>query len=359
MGPPIPGINIPIASPVFKGNELKYVTDAVSSGWVTSNGKYVKQFENMFEDYIGLPSAACTSGTAALHLALLSSGIGHGDEVIVPNLTFANTATVIIHVGAVPVLVDVKDDFCIDPELIERAITKNTKAIIPVHLYGNRCDMNKIIRISGKYNLKVIEDCCEAIDVNPIGDFGCYSFFANKSITTGEGGMVCGKDLETVKKYRDGGFDKDYYHTLPGLNYRMTNMQAALGCAQMENLGLLEEKRRRIICKYQDLPGQGKWLFVFETDDPEGTREYLKDHGIESRPVFYPLNLMPPFKNEADFPVSHRLWKTGVCIPSGPHLTIEEAEYIRIHCYIRTHFKEPLNVPSKLQRYPERRSQLD
>ena len=323
------GTSIPLSQPDLTGNELKYLTDCIQSGWITHKGKYVSRFEEEFSKYVGQESISCSSGTAALHLALIACGIGPGDEVIVPDLTFANTASVIIRVGAKPVLVDVVKDFCIDTNLIENAITKRTKAIIPVHLYGMECDMYSILTIAKKYNLKVIEDCCESLWVKPSGDFAAYSFYGNKTMTTGEGGMLCGKDLNPAKKYRDGGFDENYYHDIAGLNYRMTNLQAAVGCAQMERLELFIEWTLLNASIYRNrLYGKGKWLFVTEVNNPQDMKKNLQEYGIETRPVFWPLHLMKPYETEGDFPNSINEWKHGLCLPTGPHIRGKEIDYI-------------------------------
>ncbi len=320
---------IPLSKPDLTGNELKYVSDCIETGWLTHKGKYVKRFENEFSKYVGIESVSCSSGTAALHLALLACGIGPGDEVIVPDLTFANTASVIKHVGATPVLVDINKNFCIDPLKIEDAITKRTKAIIPVHLYGLSCDMPSILHIADKYRLYVIEDCCEALWIMPSGHFAAYSFYGNKTMTTGEGGMLCGKNLDLAKKYRDGGFDENYNHSIAGLNYRMTNVQAAIGCAQLERLDEFVDKTINNAFTYKNrLYGKGNWLFVAEVSDPKSMKKHLEEYEIESRYVFMPLHTMKPYKTGGDFKNSIAEWNTGICLPTGPHITEKELDFI-------------------------------
>lgn len=308
---------VPIASLEFLGNEIRYVTDAVRSGWVSHRGDYESRFEKELGDFFNLPTLVTSSGTGALHLALLRYRIGYGDEVIVPNLTFGATASAVIAVGAKPVFVDVKKNGCIDETLIKQAITEKTKAIIPVHLYGEACDMQEINLIAKEHGLKVIEDSCEAFGiVPPSGDIACFSFYANKIITTGEGGCLVG-DLGDAEAWRNGGFDKNYYHTVPGLNYRMTNLQAALGCAQLERVDeILKQKITASEYYKKHLRGFGKWLFCVE-----GDREKLKDclKNVETRPVFYPLNKCPAYKTDGHFPVSEWIHENHLCIPMAEH----------------------------------------
>jgi perosamine synthetase len=244
--------SISIASPLLNGNELNYVTDCLKTNWISSQGKYVKEFERQFELYHeNFNAVAVSNGTVALHLALEAIGIGENDEVLVPNLTFAASVNAIIYAKAIPVLVDIsKETLNIDLNKIENLITKNTKAIMVVHLYGSPCDMNSIIEISKKYNLKIIEDCAEALGsyyynrpVGVFGDVSTFSFYGNKTITTGEGGMVLFKDNEIAEKarvLRDHGMSKSkrYWHDFVGYNYRLTNIQAAIGVAQFERLNV-------------------------------------------------------------------------------------------------------------------------
>jgi len=250
---------IPIAEPLFEGNELKYLTDCIESGWVSSAGKYVQQFENEFGEYIGCKyGVAVHTGTAALHLALAALGVGPGDEVVIPTLTFAATANAVLYTGAKPILVDVEEEtWNLDPDLIEKNITEQTKAIIPVHLYGFPCDMDKILEIAEKYNVNIVEDAAEAHGaeykgkkVGGIGTVGCFSFFANKIITSGEGGIcVCNESdiVEKIETLRDHGMKKDkkYWHDEVGFNYRMTNLQAAVCVAQLERINTFINKNSK------------------------------------------------------------------------------------------------------------------
>jgi perosamine synthetase len=304
---------IPLAKPDLSGNERKYVLQALDSGWLTHHGEFEARFERMFSDYIGKSSIATSSGTGALHIALLALGIGRGDEVIVPSLTFGATASVVRNVGAFPVLVDVDENGLLDWEDFRRKKTFRTKAVIPVHLYGERCPIPDL-------NIPVIEDCCEATWIRPRA-IGCYSFYGNKPITTGEGGMLVGLD---ARAHRDGGFDCDYDMACAGLNYRMTNLQAALGCAQMEHIDELLAKRFRNAAIYaSNFEGFGKWLFVIKAK--AGLRQFLEKRGVETRPVFKPMHLTAAFGQSGDFPNSERIWKEGLCLPTGPHV---DANYV-------------------------------
>ena len=241
---------IPLAFPDLGGNEIEYISDAVHSSWVSSTGPYITSFENNFSSYCDVNFGISTSnGTTALHLSLISLGIGPGDEVIVPDLTFAATINAVLHAGATPVIVDVDPDtLLIDPEKIKAAISPNTRAVICVHLFGSPCDMNSICSLCKDGKIFLIEDCAQAHGatynnkkVGSFGDIGCFSFFGNKIITTGEGGMCVTNSEELRDKMRilrDHGMDPDrrYIHNVVGYNYRMTNIQAALGVAQLENI---------------------------------------------------------------------------------------------------------------------------
>jgi len=314
-----------LAQPDLSGNETKYVNDAVSSGWLTHRGKYEPLFEEALSKRFG-KAIATSSGTGALHIALQSLGIGKYDEVIVPNLTFAAPASVVLALGATPVLVDVDPQtWCLDLNKALDAVTRRTKAIIPVHLYGE-CAGKYLAKL---FQLPIIEDNCEGFGyVEPTGTMTACSFYGNKVITTGEGGCLIGS-VEKATKYRDGGFNSEYYHDTPGLNYRMTNMQAAVGLAQVERLDDILRKRQVGLDVYnQRLKGRGKWLFVVDTPDPKDMMAFLKESGIESRPVFYPMHLMPPYRQEGDFSNSVKAWRTGLCLPTGPHLKQEQAHYV-------------------------------
>lgn len=317
---------VPLAKPDLSGNERKYLNECIDTGYVTHAGRFRGDFETAFSQKFETPSLATSSGTGALHLALLSLGIGAGDEVICPDLTFGNTASAILAVGARPVLVDVDaGTFGLDQKRIVRVLNKKTRAIVPVGLYG--CDPGDF----KQFGIPVIEDDCEALGMKPIrGDMAVYSFFGNKVMTTGEGGMLCGK-FGNAKDWRDGGFDSEYRHHLPGLNYRMSNVQAALGLAQLERFdGLLSDRLRNAELYASLLPGKGKWLFCAETKDPRGLQRHLREHGIESRPIFTPLHLSPAFRVYAKgkYKVSEQIWQTHLSLPTGPHVSQEQVQKI-------------------------------
>ena len=323
-------VKLAIAQPQLNGKELDYLLDAFLSTWISSTGKYVTQFEKEFSDYCGTKYGVATSnGTTALHLALVVLGIGEGDEVIIPDITFAATINSVLYTGATPVIVDIEaDSWCIDPDEIEKAITEKTKAIIPVHIYGQPCDMGRIMEIAKRHNLYVVEDCAEAHGamyagkkVGSFGDIGCFSFFGNKVITTGEGGMCITDNQELDQRmriYRDHGMSRErkYYHEVVGFNYRMTNLQAAIGVAQLENIEKTLEWREELENSYRDklnavaeinlqrndLPNRKKitWLVTAYVSDEEKRDACMKamvDANIDARPFFVPLSEMEIYKN--------------------------------------------------------------
>lgn len=351
-------VYFPVAQPVFEGNELRYVTDAVLSGWVSSAGSYITRFENEFAKFCKTKYAvACSNGTTALHLALLALGIGPGDEVIVPSLTFIATANAVRYVGATPVLVDVEPEYWqIDPASIEAAITKKTKAIIPVHLYGHPAKMDVIKKIAKKHKIFIIEDAAEAIGaevykqkVGSWGDLGIFSFYGNKIITTGEGGMVTTNNkklAESLRVLRDHGMAKNrrYYHEVLGYNYRMTNIQAALGLAQLERIEQILKKKIKIADWYnqnlQNIPALSLqkeaswaknvyWMFCILVDEKKlgFSRDTLiaklKEVGVDTRPFFIPIHSQPIYGEHRALPLphSHHLGKIGINLPSSVSLT--------------------------------------
>jgi perosamine synthetase len=317
---------IPLARPDLTGNEKKYLNECIDTGFVTHAGRFEGAFEKAFSEKFGSPSLATSSGTGALHLALLSLGVGPGDDVIVPNLTFGATAGVVLAVGARPVLVDIRrSSWGLDQDRIFGVLTKRTRAIISVALYG--CDQGDF----RQFGIPVIEDNCEALGMLPMrGQMTCYSFYGNKVITTGEGGMLCG-DFGNAEQWRDGGFDSDYRNHIPGLNYRMSNMQAALGLAQLERVDSLLALRLANAGRYAELlPGKGRWLFCVETSNPRELQQHLKEKGVESRPIFTPLHLSPAFRQYAKgrYKVSEEVWSSHLALPTGPHVSLEQVEKI-------------------------------
>lgn len=356
---------IPISQLVFTGNEEKYVSDAVRSTWVSSLGKYIELFEGKFAEYIGTRySISTTNGTCALHLALKALDVGAGDEVIVPDFTFASTVNAVLHAGATPILIDSMDNhWNMDSARFERAITERTKAVIPVHLYGHPCDMESIFEIARKNNISIIEDAAEAHGaecmgkkVGSIGHVGCFSFYGNKVITSGEGGMCVTNDpvvSDRLKKLRDHGMNKNrrYWHDEVGFNYRMTNLNAAVGLAQLEQIGTFLKKRSNIAKLYEsglkqirglkiypESPfGQNiDWMYcVFiESEFPyerDSLLAKLRECQIDARPTFYPVHMMPPYKDlirSGDLINSKRFGLSGINLPIYPSLSKENVKLI-------------------------------
>lgn len=352
---------IPIAEPVLGEEELNNVIEAVKSGWISSQGKFILEFEQAFARYCGVKHGIATAnGTVALHLALEALGIGKGDEVIVPTLTFIATANAVRYTGATPVFVDSHPDYwCIDPEKIERAITPKSKAIIPVHLYGHPCDMDAIMDMARRYSLYVIEDAAEAHGaeykgqkVGSFGDINCFSFYGNKIITTGEGGMCLTNNDELASKMRilrDHGMNpnRKYWHDVVGFNYRMTNLQAAVGVAQVRKLDEFLAVKCRIAQWYA--AGMSKmasdrtvglhpqmtwakcvyWMYSIiiagiTRTDRDKLIEKLGQQEIQTRPLFYPIHTMPPYRSSEKFAVAEELSRTGLSLPSSHRLTSAE-----------------------------------
>ena len=352
---------IPISQPSICGKEIDYVTDAVKSGWVSSLGKYINTFEEKFAIYCGTKYAVSTSnGTSALHLALVALGVEAEDEVIIPDLTFIATGSAVKYIGAKVITVDIEEDtLCISPKAIKKAITSKTKAIIPVHLYGHPANMEKINKIAKEHDLFVIEDAAEAhgAEVNGkkvggLSDAGIFSFYGNKIITSGEGGVITTDNEELCKKMRylrDHAMSKEkrYWHTEVGFNYRMTNLQAALGVAQFERIDELLAKKKDIFEWYQeglkDIEGiklnhqaswakNVYWMVCLELDGySESQRDNfiqkIKDKNIDSRPYFYPVSDMPMYEN-VDTPITHKVFQRGLNLPSYFDITKEQVEYI-------------------------------
>lgn len=357
---------IPVMTPQLNGNELKYVSECITTGWISSQGAFVRRFEQEFANYCGLPHAvAVSNGTVAIHLALEALGIGSGDEVIVPDLTFAASINAVIYTGATPVIADVDPDtWTLSPDAVRALITPLTRAIMPVHLYGHPCEMDALMDIAREHNLLVIEDCAEALGTlykgKHVGTFGhaaTFSFFGNKTITTGEGGMVLFNDAAAHERaliLRDHGMSKQkrYWHDYVGFNYRMTNMQAAIGCAQMERLAEFVEAKRRMASVYneglkrhvsitcppeKDWAFNGYWLYTCIINPETGVSRdelmaKLTKNGVETRPVFYPLHAMPPYqqyiRSGQKFPVTDYLSANGISLPSSVVITQDEQQSI-------------------------------
>ncbi len=354
---------ISMAMPVFNGNEKKYLNECVDTGWVSANGRFVNEFEQKFAEYCGMKYAlSCSNGTVSLHLALMAIGLKAGDEVIMPSLTYIATANCVKYCGATPVFVDSNPDtFNINPDEIEKKITNKTKAIIPVHLYGLCADMNRINAIAKKHHIYVIEDAAEAHGAKigdklsgSMSDIASFSFFGNKIITSGEGGMVVTNNETFYKKMKllkSQGMspEKRYWHVEVGYNYRMTNMQAAIGLAQLEKIDWHIAERKRIADLYKKYLGDCRfvrmqccpegythvyWMNnVILSDDVKMSRDdvmkEMEAHNIEMRPVFYPMHIMPPYFNESlKLPVAEKLSERGISLPSHALLTEEDVKFI-------------------------------
>ena len=341
--------------------EKEYLNKTIDSGFISTFGPFVGEFEDKFARRLGAARAVSTqSGTAALHVALYELGICNGDEVIVPSLTFIASVNPIVYVGAKPVFADVEEGtWNIDPDDVERKITSRTKAILPVHLYGNPCDMDRISGIARERNLFVVEDATESLDATfksaytgTIGDLGCFSFNGNKTITTAGGGMIAGNDVKRIEhikflvnQARDE--SRGYYHPEVGFNYRMTNIESALGLAQMEKLDEFSSKKRRFSEIYRDKLGQNGfvtfqkqydgalsswWLtcaLFDERIDVASLQIMLKERKIPTRRIFMPVTDFPPYlDSEEKYPVSHTIYKRGLCLPSSTLNSDEDVMYV-------------------------------
>ncbi len=354
---------IPVNEPLFDGNEKKYLNQCIDEGWISSEGPFVKEFEEKFSSYLGSRyGIAVCNGTVALETALFAAGITKGDEVIMPTFTIISCAAAALRLGAKPVLVDSEPDtWNMDVAQIEEKITKRTKAIMPVHIYGHPVDMDPVMELAEEYDLKVIEDAAEVHGAlykgkmaGAIGDVGSFSFYANKIITTGEGGMVVTDDEETAERargYRNLCFrpGRRFYHTELGENFRMTNLQAAVGVAQLEQIDRFVEIKRKNAQRYSEGLGGLKgiktpvekewaknvyWMYAIELSEELGITaeqmaERLAKKGIGTRPFFLGLHEQPVFHRMGlyigqHYPVAERIARQGLYLPSG--LTISDEQ---------------------------------
>ncbi len=356
---------IPVADTDLTGNEMEYLVQCVRTGWISSAGHFVRDFESMFARAVGCRyGVACANGTVALHLALVALGIGAGDEVIIPTFTMIATPNAVRYTGAHPVLVDAEPlTWNLDPAKLEACVTPRTKAIMVVHTYGHPVDMDAVHAVARRHRLHVVEDAAEAHGaryrdrpVGSLGDVACFSFYANKIITTGEGGMLTTDDerlARVARRLRDHAFsdERHFWHTYLGFNYRMTNLQAAIGVAQTERFADLVERRRANARRYTELLHDVKglrlpveaawarnvfWMYGMVVEPEFGCardvlRQRLAREGIETRTFFIPIHLQPiyfqTFKGRR-FPVAESLGERGLYLPSGPRLTPSEIEYI-------------------------------
>jgi len=358
---------IPIYQPNLAGNEKKYVNECLDSNWISSKGSFISRFEQQFAKAVGVTHAtAVCNGTIALHLAMLTLGIGPGDEVIVPSLTYIASVNAIAYVGATPVFVDsLESTWQMDPADVERKISSTTRAILAVHLYGHPCDMDALVSIAGKHDLFLVEDCAEAFGslynnrhVGTFGDIATYSFYGNKTITTGEGGMVVTNDqtlYERAVSYKGQGLAKyrEYWHDIIGYNFRMTNICAAIGLAQLEQTEQILARKRQIADWYREelagLPvamhGESSdvrhsyWMCSILVNNAalrDPVRNHLAEKGIETRPLFYPVHTMPMYSSKYQrHPVAENLGWRGINLPSWPGLSAEQVKYVcrQLHEY--------------------------
>jgi len=341
---------LPVAEPDLSHAELRNLMDAFLSTWISSTGDYITRFETSFAARTGMSHGVATSnGTVSLHLALAALGIGPGDEVIVPDLTFAASANVVIHLGATPVLVDVDPlTWCVSPEAIERTITPRTRAVMPVHVFGRPAPMTEIRELALRHGLFVVEDCAEAhgasYDGQPVGSFSdvaSFSFFANKIVTTGEGGICVTNDADLARRMRmlrDHGMrpERRYWHEEAGYNFRMTNLQASIGCAQLDRMDAFLDMRRKVHEGYEaalgHLPGIAfpppmpprhepvTWFScaLVPAQARPGLIEACRQANIDLRPFFHGLSSMPAYRRYArKCPESARLSACGINLPTS------------------------------------------
>lgn len=359
----LPPIRYPVANPVLGEKEREYVREAVDSNWVSSTGPFIDRFESCFAETFGPGHAvAVSNGTIAIDLALKAVGVGPGDEVIVPNFTFVGSVSPIYRLHAIPVLAPTeKGGWSVDLKSLEGLITKKTKAIVAVHLYGVPCDIKSIVSLARRYGLKLIEDSAESLGarvdgqlVGTFGDVGCFSFFGNKVLTTGEGGMCLAKDRETadlIRLYRDHGMtrEKRYWHQVIGYNGRMTNLQAAVGLGQCESIQKIIAERGRVEKVYRSHFDETPYFRKFSR--PDGVEPVcwlmspvlknqanldrdmviaeLRKEGIDSRPFFYPCSQMPAFSRFGlGDPESTDVASHGLNLPTFPALKNEDVSEI-------------------------------
>lgn len=350
---------IPIYQPTLAGNEKLYVSECLDTTWISSKGKFVSRFEEEFAKYLGVGYAtAVSNGTVALHLALLTLGIGMGDEVIVSTLTYIASVNAIAYVGATPVFVDAEPEtWNMDVARIEQQITPRTKAIMAVHLYGAVCAMDGLQALCRKHNLLLVEDVAEAFGsqyhgryAGSFGHIATFSFFGNKTITTGEGGMVVSNDHAMIAraaylKSQAVSPVREYWHDEIGFNFRMTNICAAIGVAQLEHADRILQKKQELAAWYRADLAETSLVFQADNEDAvnsywmvsilakdakerDNIRQHLTSRSIETRPLFYPAHTMPTFKTKDSYPVAEALSSRGLNLPSYPSLTREQVSYV-------------------------------
>jgi len=353
-------VRIPIYQPDLAGNETAYVMQCLKTGWISSRGVFIEKFEKAFSDFLGAHHAiSVCNGTVAIQVALAALGIGPGDEVIVPSFTYIASVNSIMAVGATPVLVDSSPEtWQLDITELDRVRTPRTRAVMPVHLYGHACDMPSICEWAGRHGILVIEDCAESFGTTianrhtgTFGDAATFSFFGNKTITTGEGGMVVFRS----ERHRLAGYayktqgvspTRTYWHESLGFNFRMSNIQAAIGLAQLERAGATIARKREIAAEYQKgLAGMPLrfakllkgvvstyWMISFVLNKPElrdSLMHHLDGHDIETRPFFHPAHRLPMYSHLGlNLPHSERLAAAGINLPSWPGLESGQIEWV-------------------------------
>lgn len=350
---------IPIYRPYLHGREKEYVAECMDSTWISSRGEFIGRFESAFADFTGAAHAISVSnGTVAIHVALDALGIGPGDEVIVPSFTYVASVNPILQLGARPVYAEsLEATWQIDPEDVRRKITSRTKAIIAVHLYGLPCDMESLTSICAEHGLLLFEDCAEAFGtryqgrhVGTFGDAASFSFFGNKTITTGEGGMVVARDAALARriahlKSQGVSPDVEYRHDTLAYNYRMTNLCAAIGVAQLEQADRILALKRDVASRYREnlkglplvfhdeVPGtvHSYWMCSIAVAGPkqrDTIRAALRAKGVETRPAFFPVHQMPHTAADCHLPVAESLSSRGINLPSYPDLNGAEVDFI-------------------------------
>jgi len=362
---------IPLAVPNFSGNELEYVTKVVKEEWVSTGGAEIQKLEETVARYVGVEMAAAVqSGTAGLHLSMLQAGVGYGDEVIVPTLTFIAAVNPVKYCGAEPVFMDCDDYLCLDVEkvrefcekecdfengkLINKKTKKHLKAVVAVHVFGNMVQMKPLMELAARYNLKVIEDATEALGTyekttgkyaGTIGDFGVYSFNGNKIITTGGGGMVVAKNTEDLKHIKhlstQAKDDVVYFvHSEIGYNYRMTNLQAALGLAQFEQLEsfvkIKNDNYKRYVenglelLPFDDSLRSNHWFYSVVTDKRDDLIKFLTQNDIQSRPIWKLIHTLKPYENCQSYKIERALayYEKIVNIPCSTNLTQDDVDFV-------------------------------
>lgn len=342
--------------------EIRYATDAVTNGWGARCYEYIERFEHMFREYLGVKYAIATSScTGALHMGLAALEIGPGDEVILADTNWIATCAPVVYLGAKPIFVDIlEDSWCIDPDLVERAITKKTKAIIVTHLYGNLCEMNRLLEIGEKYGIPIIEDAAEAIGsiyqgrrAGSMGYFGVFSFHGTKTITTGEGGMFVTNDMKLYESVltlsnhgRRHGEQRQFWPDRIGYKYKISNVSAAIGCAQLERIEELTDRKRQIFFQYKNKLGSiegvrmnpepagtrnGFWMPTAVFSRETGiTRDRLlsafSEENIDARVFFWPLSSLPMFEKCPENRNSWEIPDRAINLPSYHDMTEEDID---------------------------------